>query len=172
MNIEQAISGFTPAILKPGEILSSGKPSVVTTVLGSCVSVTMHHTASVFGAICHCMLPKCAERKKCVKEPECREWPKYVECTIRHMIKKLDELNILRSEVVVKLFGGAEMLDRTGPNNGHTKTVGAENVRVAKKILAKEGPGIAVADTGGIIGRKIFFLTHTGEIYLKRLGNE
>ena len=172
MNIEEAISGITPSVLKPGEIIFSRKPAVVSTILGSCVSVTMHHPASEFGAICHGVMPKCAERKKCTKGPQCGESPKYVECAIRQMLMKLDELNILRSEAEVKLFGGAEMADTAGRNNGRTKTVGSENIRVAKKILAKEGLGISKEDTGGTNGRKILFLTHTGDVYLKRLGND
>jgi chemotaxis protein CheD len=169
MNIEKAVSGFEPVILKPGEIYFSKGPSVVTTILGSCVSLTMHSSRSGFGAICHNVLPKCTKRKSCVQGSGCSDWPKYVECSIREMLKKLDELGISRCDVEIKLFGGAEMLDKIPPVNGRSKTVGAENVRVALKILAKAGLKVAVGDTGGTIGRKLFFISHTGEVYMKRL---
>jgi chemotaxis protein CheD len=169
MNIEKAIGGFEPFILKPGEIYFSDGPSVVATILGSCISLTMHSSSSGFGAICHNVLPKCAKRNSCIKVIGCNEWPKYVECSMREMLKKLDELGISRSEAEFKLFGGAEMLDKIPPVIGRSKTVGAENVRVALKILAKEGLKVAIADTGGTIGRKLFFVCHTGEVYLKRL---
>ena len=170
MNIQHAISGFKPNILKPGEIFfSEGRPAIVATVLGSCVSVTMHHRSSGFGAISHCVLPECQDRLGCMRGNACREWPKYVECSIREMLMRLDELGIARNDVKINLIGGSEMFHVSSRSSGAIKTVGSENMRVAKTTLSREGLRIAASDAGGINGRKIYFITHTGEVYLKRL---
>jgi chemotaxis protein CheD len=54
-------------------------------------------------------------------------------------------------------------------SNARSKSVGTENVTVAKDILEKEGFRLAAFDTRGNQGRKIYFFSHTGEVLLKRL---
>ena len=44
--------------LKPGELHFATGPTVVSTVLGSCVSVTMFDRLSGAAAICHALLPE------------------------------------------------------------------------------------------------------------------
>ncbi len=43
--------------LKAGEIYIAEKPTLVATVLGSCISVTMFNNRFKIGAICHGALP-------------------------------------------------------------------------------------------------------------------
>ncbi len=43
--------------LRPGQIHFAKEPAVVSTVLGSCVSVTMHCARLEIGAICHALFP-------------------------------------------------------------------------------------------------------------------
>jgi chemotaxis protein CheD len=40
---------------------------------------------------------------------------------------------------------------------------------MALRMIKSEGFNILASDTGGNAGRKLFFLTHTGDVYLKRL---
>ena len=48
---------LAPLRLKPGELLICREPHEVTTVLGSCVSITMFNARLGLAAICHAMLP-------------------------------------------------------------------------------------------------------------------
>jgi chemotaxis protein CheD len=152
--------------LKPGEFYIGEHPAVVSTILGSCVSVTMFHPVSRTGAICHGLLPRCGGRKSC--DGTCLEGFKYVDCSIERMIKKFDALGFKRGEIQVKIFGGADMFG-VGSSDSSSKTVGKENVIAARAILEKEGLRVAAFDTRGNQGRKIIFLPHTGEVFLKRL---
>lgn len=152
--------------LKPGEFYFGESPVVVSTILGSCVSVTMFHPLSGTGAICHGLLPRCSKKKSC--DGACLEGFRYVDCSIKRMIGKFDALGVNRDDIEVKIFGGADMFGVRSAD-ARSNTVGLENVTVAKTILKKEGLRLAAFDTRGNRGRKILFLPHTGEVFLKRL---
>src|SRR6185369_18070762 len=83
--------------LKPGEMVCSAQPLVVTTLLGSCVSVTMFSHRLRFGAICHALLPSCRQQQSC--SYDWAEAGKYVECAIRHMLEEMTARGICRSEI-------------------------------------------------------------------------
>lgn len=159
---------LTSVYIQPGEACFTGKPIVVSTVLGSCLSITMFHKKNKFAGISHCQLPI---NRNCDSTcTNCPEPYKYVNCTIIHMIKKFEELKIKRNEIEVKIFGGADVLT---PSNGEKKlsTIGRQNINMALEVLKKNEMTPAVTDVGGKFGRKIFFLTETGEIFLNRLNN-
>jgi chemotaxis protein CheD len=148
--------------LKPSEIYIAGEPALVETVLGSCVSITMHNRRSGVGIMCHCLLPRCKNERPC--DGACSGEFKYVDCSIRRMTEKFDSYDIKRSDIEVKVFGGADMF--TG---GKSISVGRQNIETALKIIKNEGLNLSASDVGGTQGRKIFFYTHTGEVLLKRL---
>ncbi|MBF0317648.1 MAG: chemotaxis protein CheD [Nitrospirae bacterium] len=157
-------TGLPLVYLNPGQVLMTDKPTVVSTVLGSCVSVTMFYAVRSYGAICHGMLPDCNGRD-CYK---CVERLKYVECSVRHMAGHLERVGAGPGGLDVKLFGGAEVLP-CGTKDRKRDSVGKQNIEAAYKILAKLGLTLSVEDTGGTQGRKIFFYPHTGDVYLRRL---
>jgi chemotaxis protein CheD len=152
--------------LKSGELHFSDKLSSVMTVLGSCLSVTMFHRKARVGAICHGLLPKCRERAVCSRS--CAERAKYVECAIEMMVRLFDENRLKRSEIEVKVFGGADMFSmRLGGRNNIS--VGRQNVEIAQQTLEKAGMRVIAMDVGGATGRKLFFNTATGDVLMKRL---
>ena len=155
--------------LKPGEIYFSDKPTMVSTVLGSCVSVTMFSASSCIGAICHGLLSNCKnnDAKICAKG-QCMERYKYVDCSIYEMLKKINAAGLKKSELEVKFFGGSEMITSKDKKPGW-KTVGQENIMTAARIIQSEGLNLISYDVGGTAGRKIHFNTGTGEVFLKRL---
>jgi chemotaxis protein CheD len=118
------------------------------------------------GAICHGLLPRCKAGKVC--DSECVEGFKYVDCSIRQMAKLFDRHGIVRRELEVKCFGGADMFTRD-VNRRETVSVGHQNLTIAQQVLANEGLSLKVSDVGGMRGRKIFFYTDTGDVFLKRL---
>ncbi|HDH11215.1 MAG TPA: chemotaxis protein CheD [Nitrospirae bacterium] len=151
--------------LKPGQIYIAEKPTLVSTVLGSCISVTMFNSRFKIGAISHGMLPLCKSMNSCAGE--CHESFKYVDCSIRRMIKMFNTYGIKSGEIEVKLFGGADVLG--SGNVGNIMSVGGMNIETALKMIRTKGLNIVISDVGGLCGRKIYFYTHTGEIFLKRL---
>ncbi len=152
--------------LRAGEAHYSDVPSLVITVLGSCLSVTMHNARLGIGGICHGLLPACSGRRGCADG--CSEGFKYVDCSIRRMLCMFDKAGAKRSEIEVKYFGGADMFSRKIEKPGMI-SVGRQNILSAEAILKRAGLTIAKQDAGGLRGRKIYFFTHTGEVLLKRL---
>jgi chemotaxis protein CheD len=117
------------------------------------------------GAICHGMLPNCRSKNSCVGE--CAERFKYVDCSIKRMLGLFEKMNIGKSEIVVKIFGGADMFD-VGEVRQHL-TVGRQNIDSARRLISSNGLKVVASDIGGVNGRKIIFHTHTGEVFLRRI---
>lgn len=81
--------------LKPGEVVVARKPVLVSTVLGSCVAVTMFSPDCGFGAICHAMLPDSAGR--------CEDL-RYVDTALRHIHRKAVECGVESNLIVKRLL--------------------------------------------------------------------
>ena len=87
---------------------------------------------------------------------------------LRLMVKLFDENKLKRSEIEVKVFGGADMFSmRLGGKN--SISVGRQNIEIAQQTLEKAGMRVIAMDVGGTAGRKLFFDTATGEVLMKRL---
>jgi len=157
-------SDLDKVYLKPGELYIGEKPAKVSTVLGSCVSVTMFSKRLRIGAICHGALPHCREMRRC--HDLCKETFKYVDCSVHYMLGRMRSFGCKDSEIEIKLFGGADTLSSKKEN-----TIGSMNVKMALEIIRQENLRVIAADVGDSFGRKIFFMTHTGDVYLKRLIN-
>ena len=149
--------------LQPGELFLASSPAILRTILGSCVAVTFWDRELRIGAMCHGVLPRCP-----VDGEDAEEGPRYVDFSIRHLVRQFDRLGAQRSDLEIKVFGGADVLpvDRAA---GGRPTVGALNCEAAVTVLAAEGLAIAAQDLGGGQGRRIHFHTGTGRVLLHRL---
>lgn len=146
-------------ILKPGELFTSETPTLVSTVLGSCVSVTMFSQQLRLGAICHAVLPRDNGR-----EPG--ELFRYVDRSLEAMLSHFCRHGITSDGIEVKLFGGADML---AAHNNRLRGIGQQNIEMALLIIERNRLRLNANDLGGTQGRKLFFKTHTGEVFLKKL---
>lgn len=147
--------------LHPAELVVAEEPTEITTVLGSCVSVTLFYPPLRFGSICHAVMPSGRDRRV----------SHYVDQSVRYMIEFFRRHRVPPRDLVAKVFGGADMLP-SGRRTSTQPTVGAQNIRVALDTLGKAGLEPAVSDLGGHAGRKLVFYSHTGEIFLKRVSRD
>lgn len=147
--------------LNPAEIVVAEGPATVTTVLGSCVAVTLFSPRTRQGAICHAVLPNGPDEFS----------GKYVDQAVRYMIGFFHGKRIGTKELVAKVFGGADMFPqmRGIRDNG---TIGAQNIRAALFILDQAGIDPTVIEVSGQQGRKLVFFSDTGEVYVKRVQTE
>ena len=152
--------------LRPGDAYLTRQPTIIRTLLGSCVGVTLWVPRLGWGALCHALLPNCP------KSPRCgftvADGYRYVDFSIRDLARQFDELGALRSEVEVKLFGGSDVLPISG---GATRraTIGKQNCEVALEVVSAEGFRLAASSLGGTRGRHIQFNTRSGEVGLRWL---
>ena len=145
--------------LKPGEVIISRHPIQISTILGSCVAITMHSPAKGSGAICHAIFPQIANQDNRLH---------YVDPAIRYIYSKMIDYGGI-ADMVVKLFGGARVL--AGSDYGDSRrSIGEMNVLQARETLQQLGLAIAKEDVGGGRGRKLLFSIKTGEVFLRRLG--
>ena len=143
--------------LEPGGLYISGEPSIVSTILGSCVSVTIYSRRLMIGGICHALLPKRQTSTGTFR---------YVDSAISYMLRRFEMMGIRKNEMEVKVLGGADVFERT---DGHAKSVGRQNRETALEIIKNENLNLSVSDVGGNLGRKIYFYTDTGRVLLKRI---
>jgi chemotaxis protein CheD len=158
--------------LKSGELHIAKKPSLIWTVLGSCVSVIFFNKRLKIGAICHALQAEegdnefnCNDfcQQPCYNNvPDSNKF-KYVTCAIKYMYETFTKLGICKNEIEVKLFGGANVLAVSGNSN----TIGMQNLKIAHKMLKCFDLTISSKNIGGEIGRTLYFYSDTGKVLLK-----
>lgn len=151
--------------VQPGESHLVKEPTILRTVLGSCVGIAFRIPRIGIAALCHPMLPSYP-----LKPPTDRSLAagrRYVDFAIRDLARQFDSLGASRSEIEVKLFGGGDVLLVVNPAS--RPTVGSLNCVAALKILEGEGFKVAASSLGGTCGINLLFNTLTGEVLLKRL---
>jgi chemotaxis protein CheD len=141
--------------LYPSAIYIGREPTLVTTILGSCVAVCIFDPIQQFGGINHYMLPF---------------WnghgipsPKYGNIAIERLIERMVALGSLQRNLKAKVFGGGEVITTTQ----HTFHIGERNVVLAKEMLSEYNIPIISSSVGGEIGRKIIYNTANNEVRQK-----
>lgn len=141
--------------LYPGTLFAHRQPHLVTTVLGSCVSVCLWDSAARVGGINHYLLP--------LWNGEGLPTPKYGNIAIGKLIEKVQTLGA-GSRLVAKVFGGASMWEKTEG----LLAIGQRNIELALELLEQHRIPVISRDLGGPVGRKIIFHTADGTVLLKR----
>ncbi len=144
--------------LHPGQLFASAEPSVVTTILGSCVSVCLYDAARGIGGLNHFLLPHWAGGEAAS--------PRFGNVAITTLVERLGALGAPRSSLRAKLFGGACV---TGAAEHRPDHLGAKNAACATTILGELGIPILPGDLGGRRGRKLVFHTADGTALVKDL---
>ena len=114
--------------LSPGEIICASEPTLVTTVLGSCVSVTLWDKDRRVGGLNHFVLPKGGPSSR------------YGDTAMLELLEAVLDLGAHLRSLEAKVFGGAAVLPVGGEG-----TVGTSNVAFALGELARRGIPIAVS---------------------------
>ena len=139
-----------PYLLKPGYILIPKRPTVISAVLGSCVSVCLYDRKRKASGINHYEFP--------MKEKSDPSTARYGNVATLALIKMMVDDGSRGGNMEAQIFGGAH-------NPAFSpKDIGKENIRVARRILGKKGIRIVSEDVGGEKGRKIVFDTGNNEI--------
>ena len=146
---------MTSVYLQPGDLIATRTPTLVKTILGSCISVCLWDDELAVGGINHYLLPygsAAADR------------PSRFGCfAIESLIAAVCEQGARRQHLQAKLFGGASMLAGVTPRAGH---IGVQNLKLAVEMLDSAGIPVVGRDVGGERGRKITFQTDDGSVAL------
>lgn len=146
--------------LNIAELIVTKESVVVSTILGSCVSVCLFSEEKKGGGIIHYAIP---ELPKASSDNPLRYGDYAIEKLISETCKCLE---VNPSQLHAKLVGGANNIASAHP----AQQVGTENVKVAKQILAKYKIHVVGEDVGGTQGRKILFHIETGRLQVAFVG--
>ncbi len=152
--------------LKPGELHIARQPTIITTLLGSCVAIVIFEPTSKTTAVCHSVLPYDQMNMD-------REAYYYVDTSIEYMLDALrfqsSMKGKLNSRIIVKMFGGADVIKGNSPKTMKAATVGEQNVRAAEHVLAKYGLKADCRKVRGLRGYKLMVRSDSGEVGVKYL---
>lgn len=142
--------------LHPGRSVIASRPAVVTTILGSCVSVCLWDEVLHIAAMTHYLLPKPLAGGG--------DAARFGSTAIPEIYEELRKLGA--RSLVAKVFGGSTMNSLLAGKGGD---MGSQNVTAAMTALAAIGLPVSASDTGGNVGRKLLFQTDDGTAWVKFL---
>lgn len=146
------------AFLHPGELKVSKRPLVITTILGSCVSVCLWDTITGAGGMNHFLLA--ARGSDGV--PSLRNGEDAMSALLEQVLRCGGSKERLRA----KLYGGASMLM---PQNPTAMRIGSRNVEIALQYLRLHRIPVVESDTGDTTGMKITFTLPSGTTTVQRM---
>jgi chemotaxis protein CheD len=141
----------------PGQYMITSVPALVTTVLGSCVSVCLWDKVAGIGGMNHYLLPGTED-----DEPgNMDRGIKSIQLLVRSMLNRRATIENMEA----KVFGGCNSLYK---ENNFFK-IGERNAAIAFEILKGFNIHVSAQHVGGSYGRKIIFNTSTGKVRTKLL---
>lgn len=146
--------------LQIGELMIGIDPSIINTVLGSCVSVCLYSESQKLGGMIHYAHPSMA-----LDFGQAADF-RYGDIAIPTLIEEMEKATgEMASTFTAKIVGGADSSD----SDPHP--VGLENIRIAKDLLEKYHIPVIAEDTGGFQSRRIRFHTHNGRLQVAPISN-
>jgi chemotaxis protein CheD len=127
--------------------------------IGSCIALCAYDPVAGMGGIAHFLLP-CSRNRDEMSSPV-----KYIDSGVPHMLNKMIKNGATRSNMILKIAGGAKMLSIPGSNPN--LDIGQKNIAEIKAALGRENIPICGADLGGTFGRTIEFFIGNGKITVK-----
>jgi chemotaxis protein CheD len=144
-----------------GEICVAVESDVVISCLGigSCIALCMFDPVKKVGGMAHIVLPECP-KSEVPKLPG-----KFANTAIPEMLGKLTQLGAAKSRLIVKLVGGAQMIQAEG--FGMMMQMGQRNQEMTRRALKEAGLSIASEDVGGSQGRSVWLYIDSGRVVTK-----
>jgi chemotaxis response regulator CheB len=149
------IPSKTLRYLNAGEMIVTGDDVLISTVLGSCVSVVVHDPKRCTTGINHYLLPESAEEESL----------RFGRFAIPELLRAFKKAGSHPSDLKIQVLGGAHLTQNS------QVAVGAQNVAIAREILGKFKLPIDREDVGSFAGRRVIVECRTGNLWIKRLDN-
>lgn len=150
----------------PGEFWVSSEQEMISTILGSCVSIVLFDPVAVVGGMNHFMLAKDTQISP---QNQNETLGRYGEYAVEMLISEMEKKGAVLNRCYAKVFGGSNIFNTE--THSDKDLVGDTNVKFAFDYLKLKNIKIKSSDTGGNLPRKIFFDPTTSKIYLKRINN-
>lgn len=144
--------------------IASGDGNFLTTyALGSCIAVAVYDPVTKIGGMLHYMLPEAS-----LNPDKARQNPyMFADTGIPLLFRAAYREGALRSRLIIKLAGGANVMDQTNFFN-----IGKRNYLAARKLLYKNNLLITSELVGGVSGKTMRLLLGDGKTEVKLPGGE
>lgn len=147
------------AFLLPGDIAFTKRETLLSTLLGSCISVCLYDPVGKRGGMNHYMLPTAGSRGAEGGRG------KYADYALPRLLAMAVRAGCRQSDLVASVFGGGQVTGHLGAAADlGLFDVGRRNAEAAFVWLRSEKIQVLRHDTGGIVGRKIHMNTATNDI--------
>ncbi len=143
--------------LLPGELNISKKPVEMSTILGSCVAVTLFNKRHKFGGMNHYMLPH--------NPAGGTANAKYGDYSINSLIKMMLAADPVKGNIQAMVLGGGHVVGHLNSGFG----VADRNIAVAFEVLREHNIDIIKRDIGGDRGRKVVYKNWTNEVSVRKI---
>lgn len=143
-----------------GGVHASRLPTVVRTVLGSCVAACIFDPVATVGGMNHFMLPE--------GNGDDNSSTRYGTNAMEKLINEVMKLGGQRARLRAKVFGGGHVLNIKSTGIG----VAQKNASFVKEFLATENIAIVAQRLGGLNPLQVHFYTDSGKVLIKVVGGE
>lgn len=154
-------------MIDPGEYYVADDDVVITTLLGSCVSVCLYDPDNRIVGMNHFLL-SCRHYAKdmpvCITDAG-RYGVQSMELTMNAMWNR----GARRGHLKAKAFGGSSLFEQGLKSRNNFAVVGDVNVRFILEFLQNEKIPLVASDLGGGLGRVIHFYSHDFSVYVRKI---
>ena len=154
----QVIETVREVYLRPGDFCFGDGKLRISTLLGSCVAITLWHPLLVHGGMCHYMLPSRNQPRGNLALDG-----KYADEAMELFMLELKKRHTAPAQYQVNVYGGGNMFDDRAAN---PMDIGKQNIEMAHSLLDKYGFTLAYNHLGSFGHRKVAFDVWTGEVRL------
>ena len=152
-----ATEAHKTVVLSAGDFYFGGGQTRISTLLGSCVSITLWHPRKRIGGMCHYMM---TERERTADAALDGRYANEAFALFLHHVEKA---GTRPSEYQAKLFGGANMFRNS---KGGGMDVGGRNVEYAHRLLDVAHIALVAEHVAGSGRRKLHFDVWSGDVWL------
>ena len=148
-------------VLSPGDFYFGGGRTRISTLLGSCVSITLWHPRKRIGGMCHYMMTE--RQRPPASATSFTLDGRYASEAYELFLQHVKAAGTRPGEYQAKLFGGANMFAGS-PAAG--MEIGARNIDHGRQLLAADHIALLAEHVAGNGRRKLHFDLWSGDVWL------
>lgn len=133
--------------LQPGELHFGEAPATISTLLGSCVAITLWHPRWHIGGMCHYLLPSAGPNPQYHRTGQAFDG-RYADQAMAMFLDAIGRAGSRPSEYEARIFGGGDQFDEP-PVPGTPMDVASRNAAAGMRLLHEHGFWVAQSHVGG-----------------------
>jgi chemotaxis protein CheD len=149
-------------VLQAGDYFFGEAPTLVRTLLGSCIAITLWDPKTCRGGMVHCLLPS---RGGVLRT--CGLSGRFVDEGLRWLLREAVRTGVDPGQCTFKLFGGSNMFAAFGLDHGRRVPIGEANAIKARSMMQGLGLTPRVVDVGGSVHRSLVFDLSNGDVWVR-----